>query len=102
MACLKKDKEQMLAFYDFPAEHWPHIRTTNPIESTFATDRLRTAITRHCVSRNSLLSMVFKVSFSAQKRGRKWNGFQLLADGMKGINFKDGVRVKKTNDGEAA
>ena len=66
--CLKKDKEELLAFYDFPAQHWVHIRTTNPIESTFATVRLRTAKTRSCVSRQTILSMVFKLVQSAEKR----------------------------------
>lgn len=102
MECLSKDKEQMLAFYDFPAEHWQHIRTTNPIESTFATVRLRTAKTRGCVSRDSILSMVFKLSQSAQKKWRRLRGFKLLADVVKGINFKDGVRVENESDQEAA
>lgn len=102
MECLSKDKEQMLAFYDFPAEHWQHIRTTNPIESTFATVRLRTAKTRGCVSRDSILSMVFKLSQSAQKKWRRLRGFKLLADVVQGINFKDGVRVGNNSDQEAA
>lgn len=102
MECLGKDKEQMLAFYDFPAEHWQHIRTTNPIESTFATVRLRTAKTRGCVSRDSILSMVFKLSQSAQKKWRRLRGFKLLADVVQGINFKDGVRVGNEADQEAA
>lgn len=102
MECLSKDKEQMLAFYDFPAEHWQHIRTTNPIESTFATVRLRTAKTRGCVSRDSILSMVFRLSQSAEKKWRKLRGFKLLADVVQGINFKDGVRVANNADKEAA
>jgi putative transposase len=60
MECLSKDREELLAFYDFPAEHWIHIRTTNPIESTFATVRLRTKKSRNCGSRDSTLAMVFK------------------------------------------
>ena len=102
MECLSKDKEQMLAFYDFPAEHWQHIRTTNPIESTFATVRLRTAKTRGCVSRDSILSMVFKLSQSAEKRWRSLRGFKKLADVVKGIRFKDGVRAVNDADQEAA
>ena len=102
MECLSKDKEQMLAFYDFPAEHWAHIRTTNPIESTFATVQLRTAKTRGCVSRDSILAMVFKLSQSAQKRWRKLRGFKLLADVVQGIQFKDGVRAESDTDQEAA
>ena len=102
MDCLSKDKEQMLAFYDFPAEHWQHIRTTNPIESTFATVRLRTAKTRGCVSRDSILSMVFKLSQSAQKKWRRLRGFKLLADVVQGINFRDGIRIGNETDQEAA
>ena len=102
MECLSKDKDQMLAFYEFPAEHWQHIRTTNPIESTFATVRLRTAKTRGCVSRDSILSMVFKLSQSAQKKWRRLRGFKLLADVVQGINFKDGFRVENDADREAA
>ena len=102
MECLSKDKEQMLAFYDYPAEHWQHIRTTNPIESTFATVRLRTAKTRGCVSRNSILSMVFKLSQSAEKRWRKLRGFKKLADVVQGIRFKDGIRAVSDADQEAA
>lgn len=102
MECLSKDKEQMLAFYDYPAEHWQHIRTTNPIESTFATVRLRTAKTRGCVSRDSILSMVFKLSQSAEKRWRRLKGFRMLADVVRGIRFKDGIRVVSDVDQEAA
>lgn len=67
MDCLAKDREELLAFYDFPAEHWVHIRTTNPIESTFATVRLRTKRTRNCGSRDTTLAMVYKLLESAQK-----------------------------------
>ncbi len=102
MECLSKDKEQMLAFYDYPAEHWQHIRTTNPIESTFATVRLRTAKTRGCVSRDSILSMVFKLSQSAEKRWRRLRGFKMLADVVQGIRFKDGIRVVNDANQEAA
>lgn len=102
MECLSKDKEQMLAFYDFPAEHWQSIRTTNPIESTFATVRLRTAKTRGCVSRDSILSMVFKLSQSAEKRWRKLRGFKKLADVVQGIRFKDGIHAENDADQEAA
>lgn len=67
MDCLAKDREELLAFYDFPAEHWVHIRTTNPIESTFATVRLRTKRTRNCGSRDTTLAMLYKLLESAQK-----------------------------------
>ena len=65
---LRKDKEALFSFYDFPAHHWRHLRTTHPIESTFATVRLRTAKTRGCLSREAMLSMVFKLCQSAEKR----------------------------------
>jgi putative transposase len=81
-----------LAFYDFPAEHWVHLRTTNPIESTFATVRLRTAKTRGCVSRESILAMVFMRVKSAERHWRKLNGIPRLAQVIEGVVFKDGVR----------
>lgn len=90
--CLEKDREELLAFYDFPAEHWIHLRTTNPIESTFATVRLRTAKTRGCVSRESILAMVFMLVKSAERHWRKLNGIPRLAQVIEGIVFKDGVR----------
>jgi len=95
MECLQKDKEELLAFYDFPAPHWQHIRTSNPIESTFATVRLRTAKTRGCVARHTILSMVYKLGQSAQKRWRRLRGrgFKLLADVIRGVQFKNGERV---------
>lgn len=71
MECLRKDREELLAFYDFPAEHWVHIRTTNPIESTFATVRLRS---KNCGSRDTTLAMVYKLMESAQKNGGKLEG----------------------------
>jgi putative transposase len=92
--CLEKDREELLAFYDFPAVHWQHIRTTNPIESTFATVRLRTDKTRGCVSRQSLLAMVYKLGQSAAKRWRRLRGFEHLAEVIAGVKFKDGVRVE--------
>ena len=92
MNCLVKDKEQMLAFYDYPAIHWQHIRTSNPIESSFATVRLRTAKTRNAVSRTTILSMVFKLTQSAEKRWRKIRGFKLLADVIEGVEFINGEK----------
>ena len=89
---LKKDRDELLAFYDFPAAHWQHIRTTNPIESTFATVRLRTAKTRGCVSRSSILSLVHQLAMSAQKRWRRLRGFKHLAEVVKGVKCVDGVR----------
>jgi putative transposase len=84
-ACLVKDRDALLAFYDFPAEYWVHIRTTNPIESTFATVRLRTAKTRGCVSRQSMLAK------SAERGWRKLKGAERLADVVAGVQFKNGV-----------
>ncbi len=80
--CLEKDRQELLAFYDFPAAHWQHIRTTNPIESTFATVRLRTRKTRGRVSRQKILALVFQLGQSALKRGRRLRGYKLLADIM--------------------
>ena len=99
--CLEKDRETLLAFYDFPAVHWQHIRTSNPIESTFATVRLRTNKTRGCVSRQTILSMVFQLGQSAQKRWRRLRGFKHLADVIRGVKFENGVRVD-TNDSRVA
>lgn len=90
--CLSKDKDCLLTFFDFPAEHWAHIRSTNPIESTFATVRLRTSKTRGCVSNASILSLVFKLVKSAQKRWLRIRGFRHLADVIDGVIFKDGIR----------
>jgi len=90
--CLAKDREPLLTFYDFPAEHWMHLRTTNPIESTFATVRLRTAKTRGCVSRAGILAMVFKLTKSAEQRWRKLKGAARLAQVIKGVRFKDGLQ----------
>jgi len=88
--CLAKDRDVLLAFYDFPAEHWKHIRTTNPIESTFATVRLRTTKTKGCLSRKTALTMVFKLCQSAQKKWRCLDGSNRLAEIIKGVKFKDG------------
>lgn len=95
--CLKKDKEALLTFYDFPAEHWIHLRTTNPIESTFATVRLRTAKTRGCVSRASILSMVFKLAKSAEQRWQLLRGSELITRVVAGVQFKNGVIAETEN-----
>lgn len=91
--CLQKDRDAMLAFYDFPAEHWSHIRTTNPVESTFATVRLRTHKTRGCVSRNTILALVFRLGLSAEKHWIRLRGFQRFAEVIRGVKFSDGVPV---------
>ena len=92
MACLAKDREALLTFYDFPAEHWKHIRSTNPVESTFATVRLRTTKTRGCLSRKTALTMVFRLCQSAQRRWRRLDGPVRLAEIVRGVRFVDGER----------
>jgi transposase-like protein len=92
--CLAKDKDVLFTFYDFPAEHWIHLRTTNPIESTFATVRHRTRQTKGCGSRLATLSMVFKLSLEAEKRWRKLNGSELIAKVISGVRFQDGLELK--------
>jgi putative transposase len=91
--CLLKDKEELLAFYDFPAEHWQHLRTSNPIESTFATVRLRTSKTKGAGSRTACLAMAFKLVESAQNHWRKLNGSTLLPAVIAGAIFKDGEKL---------
>ena len=91
--CLAKDREVLLAFYDFPAEHWIHLRTTNPIESTFATVRLRTKRTKGCGSRIACLTMVYKLMQSASKRWRLLNGTQVLVEVLRGTIFIDGICI---------
>ncbi len=94
--CLAKDRHTLLTFYDFPAEHWQHIRTTNPIESTFSTVKLRTAKTRGCVSRASMLAMVFKLTKTAEQKWRTLKGHALLAQVVQGVRFKDGLQEGET------
>ncbi|QDV09293.1 Transposase, Mutator family [Planctomycetes bacterium Poly30] len=89
--CLVKDKEEMLAFFDFPAEHWRHLRTSNPIESTFATVRQRTSRTKGSGSRMATLSMVFKLTMCAQAKWRRLNGHEQLGALILGVQFKDGL-----------
>jgi len=91
-ACLAKDRDLLLTFYDFPAEHWRHIRTTNPIESTFATVRLRTDKTKGSGSRVACLTMVFKLARCAEKNWRVLNGSALIPDVIAGLQFADGVK----------
>lgn len=89
---LDKDREALLAFYDFPAEHWVHLRTSNPIESTFGTVRLRTVRTKGCGSRQACLTMVFQLARSAERSWRLLNGAQLLAEVIQGVKFVDGIK----------
>jgi putative transposase len=90
--CLAKDRQELLAFYDFPAEHWMHLRTTNVIESVFATVRLRTAKTKGSGTRVACLTMVFKLMQSAARHWRALNGSGLLSEVIKGTVFVDGIR----------
>ena len=90
--CLAKDRDVLLAFYDFPAEHWKHIRSSNPIESTFSTVRLRTKQTRGALSKTTVTPLVFKLVQSAQKRWLRIRGFKLLGDVIDGVQFRDGIR----------
>lgn len=90
--CLVKDREVLLTFYDFPAEHWIHLRTTNPIESTFATVRLRTVRTKGSGSRTACLTMVFKLAQCAEKRWRRLNGQELIPEVIRGVKFVDGIK----------
>ena len=99
--CLERDREELLAFYDFPAAHWQSLRTTNPIESTFATIRLRTAKTRNCLSEKTALSLVHQLAMSAEKRWRRLRGFRHLADVIADVRFINGVEEKDTG-GRAA
>ena len=117
MSCLAKDRKALLTFYDFPAEHWKHIRTANPIESTFATVRLRTSKTKGCLSRQTALAlsalptslrgiglwpMVFKLAKSAERHWRRLDGSQRLAQVIDGVRFRDGEPVQATEEQAAA
>jgi len=102
MENLEKDRDELLAFYDFPAIHWIHLRTTNPIESTFATVRLRTKRSRSCGNRDTTLSMVFKLLQSAQKRWKRIKGFNQLKLVVDNVQFQDGIPVEDQSDRSAA
>jgi transposase-like protein len=90
--CLSKDRNELLAFYDFPAEHWVHLRTSNVIESTFATIRHRTDRVKGAFSRKSMLSMLFKLALCAEQGFRRLKGFNWLAEVIRGVKFVDGVK----------
>jgi transposase-like protein len=89
--CLEKDRDVLLTFYDFPAEHWKHLRTTNPIESTFATIRLRHRRTKGCGTRRASLTMMFKLGLSAQKKWRRLNGHERIISLIEGKKFVNGT-----------
>jgi len=90
---LLKDREALLAFYDFPAEHWQHLRTTNPIESTFATVRHRTTKAKNCLSRSTFLGLAFKLVQEAGRSWRRIQGAEQIAELLRGVTFQDGVAV---------
>ena len=92
--CLTKDRDVLLQFYDFPAEHWKHLRTTNPIESTFATVRHRTIRAKGCLSNATAISMVFKLIEAAQRSWRRLDGTNLLQKVIYGVKFKNGIEEK--------
>ena len=101
MAKLDRDWKHLTTFYAFPAEHWRHLRTTNPIESSFATVKLRTRVTKGAGSKKAALAMAYKLLIAAQERWRKFNGHELVADVLNDVKFKDGIRVTEddtTND----
>ena len=91
--CLTKDRDALLTFYDFPAEHWKHLRTTNPIESTFATVRHRTIRSKGCLSNRTALAMVFKLVEAAQRSWRRLDGHNQLPKLILGVKFTDGLEV---------
>ena len=91
--CLAKDRDALLVFYDFPAEHWKHLRTTNPIESTFATVRHRTIRSKGCLSNKTALAMVFKLVEAAQRAWRRLDGCNQLPKVILGVKFADGLEV---------
>ncbi len=99
VAKLDKDWAHLTAFYDFPAEHWRHLRTSNAIESSFATVKLRTRVTKGAGSKKAALAMAYKLLDAAQERWRRFNGHELVADVLAGAQFNDGTRVTDDNDG---
>jgi transposase-like protein len=99
--CLQKDHEELLSFYDFPAQHWQSIRTTNPIESTFGTIRHRTKRSKGCLTRDGMLHMMFKLGQCAEKKWIRLRGFDYLAKVITGIKFKDGIEVTDVNQAAA-
>jgi putative transposase len=100
--CLSKDRGPLLAFYDFPAEHWKHLRTTNPIESTFATVRHRTVRSRGCLSNKTALAMIFKLAQAAEKSWHRLRGHNQLPKVILGVKFNDGIEVVRSQAQAAA
>ena len=100
--CLSKDRTTLLAFYDFPAEHWRHLRTSNPIESSFATVRHRTVRSKGCLSNKTALAMIFKLAQAAEKSWRRLNGHNQLPKLIQGIKFVDGIEAVRQHPQAAA
>ena len=100
--CLIRDRDALLAFYDFPAEHWQHLRTTNVIESSFATVRHRTVRSKGCLSNKTALAMIFKLAEAAEKSWRRLNGHNQLPKIILGIKFSDGIEVVRSQAQTAA
>ena len=100
--CLIKDREALLAFYDFPAEHWKHLRTTNVIESSFATIRHRTVRSKGCLSTKTALAMIFKLAEAAERSWRRLDGHNQLPKLIVGVKFTDGIEVVRSKDQAAA
>jgi putative transposase len=100
--CLSKDRTTLLAFYDFPAEHWRHLRTSNPIESSFATVRHRTVRSKGCLSNKTALAMIFKLAQAAEKSWHRLRGYNQLPKIILGVKFRDGIEVVKPQAQTAA
>lgn len=99
---MTKDRLALLAFYDFPAEHWQHVRTTNPIESVFATVRHRTVRTKGCLSHKTAMAMVFKLVTAASKTWRRLSNNNRLPQVIEGVRCRDGIQVNDADQSAAA
>ncbi|GJM64717.1 hypothetical protein PEDI_56860 [Persicobacter diffluens] len=93
--CLQKDRDELLNFYDFPAEHWQSIRTTNPIESAFGTIRHRTKRSKGCLDRDGMLHMIFKLGMCAEKNWNRIRGYKTIEKVIREVKFKDGEEIKQ-------
>src|SRR5438876_9661129 len=100
--CLSKDRDALLAFYDFPAEHWKHLRTPNVIESSFATIRHRTVRSKGCLSNKTALAMIFKLAEAAEKSWRRLDGHNQLPKVILGVRFADGIEIESQAQPAAA
>jgi putative transposase len=100
--CLIKDRDALLAFYEFPAEHWKHLRTSNVIESAFATERHRTVRSKGCLSNKTALAMIFKLVEAAERSWRRLDGHNQLPKVILGVKFTDGIEVVRSQVQAAA